>query len=422
MTIQPLRAFQNRNYRLYFYGQSVSLIGTWMQRTAVYWVVYDKTGSSFMLGVAVFAAQFPSFVFSILGGVLSDRYNRYVVLLATQIASLVQAALIATLVYFPSYQVWQVLALTGLLGVINAFDVPARQALVYDLIEKKEDVPNAIALNSSMVHLARIVGPALSGIVLERIGAVACFSVNALSFVAVISSLLMMRLPAYTRAPRTGNALSDMKQGMQYLRSTPSIGVVILMLAFTSLLALPYVTLLPVYAREIFHGDASTFGYLNSFVGIGAIAGAFFLASLKPGAALTKILLINTIVFGAGLVAFSHLTWLAPALFFLIVIGFGMMSQTTISNTLIQLIVTPSMRGRVLSYYAMVFFGMQPIGSLLIGTSSHYIGAPNTILIQGLVTLAIAMVFTPFLGKHLLKPKEKMKIEQLKEDSVETTG
>lgn len=422
MKIQPLKAFQSRNYRLYFYGQSISLIGTWMQRTAVYWVVYDRTGSSFMLGVAVFAAQFPSFIFSIAGGVVSDRYNRYRVLLLTQVASLLQALFLAVLVSYPSYEVWQVLALTVVLGVINAFDVPARQALVYDLIGNKEHVPNAIALNSSMVHLARIIGPALSGIALDRLGAAACFSVNAFSFVAVISSLLMMRLPAYKRAERTGNAFSDMRHGMHYLRGTPSIGVVILMLAFISLLSLPYVTLLPVYAREVFDGDASTFGYLNSFVGIGAIAGAFFLASLRAGAPLTKILLINTVVFGTGLLAFSHLTSLAPALFFLIIIGFGMMSQTTISNTLIQLIVVPSMRGRVLSYYAMVFFGMQPIGSLLIGASSHYIGAPNTLLMQGLITLVIALVFTPFIGKHLLKPREKLKIEQLKEDSVETTG
>jgi MFS family permease len=422
MKIHALKAFQSRNYRLYFYGQSISLIGTWMQRTAVYWVVYDRTDSSFMLGVAVFAAQFPSFLFSIIGGVVSDRYNRYRVLLLTQIASLLQALSLTLVVFTGAYEVWHILALTVMLGVINAFDVPARQSMVYDIIKNKEHVPNAIAMNSSMVHLARIIGPALSGIVLKSLGAAACFGVNTFSFLAVISSLLLMELPPYRRAERTTNALTDMKQGMQYLKSTPSIGVVILMLAFISLLSLPYVTLLPVYAREIFRGDASTFGYLNSFVGVGAIAGALFLASLKPGAPLTKILLINTIVFGAGLVAFSHLQVLLPALIVLAVIGFGMMAQTTISNTLIQLIVVPSMRGRVLSYYAMVFFGMQPIGSLFIGTLSQHLGAPNTLLLQGMTTLTIAFVFTPFLGKHLLKPEAKMKIEQLKEDSVETTG
>lgn len=422
MRLTALRAFQSRNFRLYFSGQSISLIGTWMQRTAVYWVIYERTGSSFMLGLAVFAAQFPSFLLSIVGGVISDRYNRYRVLLATQIASLVQAVLLTILVATGKFEVWHILALTALLGAINAFDVPARQAMIYDMVKNKFHVPNAIALNSSMVHLARIIGPALSGLLLEAVGAAACFSVNAISFLAVIISLLLMKLPPYKKADRTTNALTDMREGFTYLMHTPSISMVILMLAFVSLLALPYVTLLPVYAKEIFLGDASTFGYLNSFVGLGAIGGAIFLASLKPGSRLGKILIINTILFGLGLLAFSHLTSLPVALLFLTLTGFGMMSQTTISNTIIQLAVVPSMRGRVLSYYAMVFFGMQPIGSLLIGAVSQQAGAPDTVLAQGVVTILIALIFAPLLRKRELKPKDKMKIEQLKERSVETTG
>jgi len=420
--LQTLKAFQSRNYRLYFSGQSVSLIGTWMQRTAVYWLVYEKTGSSFMLGAAVFAVQFPSFLLSILGGVVSDRYNRYRVLLLTQVASLVQALLLTALVMSEQYAVWQILTLSVVLGVINAFDVPARQAMVYDMVDHKDNVPNAIALNSSMVHLARLIGPALSGIVLEKFGASVCFLVNAFSFLAVIASLLFMRLPPYKRSERLHTALADMKNGFIYLRDTPAIGKVMIMLALISLLALPYVTLLPVYAREIFHGSASTFGYLNSFVGLGAIGGAIFLASLKTGTDLKKILFVNTILFGVGLFAFSHMTYLPVALFFLVIAGFGMMSQTTISNTLIQLAVTPAMRGRVISYYAMAFFGMQPIGSLLLGALSHYIGAANAMLVQGVVTILIALLFMPFLRKRELKPKDKMKIEQLKERSVETTG
>lgn len=422
MRIQALRAFQSRNYRLYFSGQSVSLIGTWMQRTAVYWVIYERTGSSFMLGLAVFAAQFPSFLLSIIGGVVSDRYNRYRVLLTTQVASLIQAALLTILVATGQYQVWHIMALTAVLGAINAFDVPARQAMIYDMVKIKFHVPNAIALNSSMVHLARIIGPALSGIVLEAVGAAACFTINAVSFLAVIISLLLMKLPAHKKAARTTNALTDMKAGFTYLVNTPSISMVILMLGVISLLSLPYVTLLPVYAKEIFLGDALTFGYLNSFVGLGAIGGAIFLASLKPGSRLGKILIINTILFGLGLLAFSHLTSLPLALLFLTLIGFGMMSQTTISNTIIQLAVVPAMRGRVLSYYAMVFFGMQPIGSLLIGALSQYAGAADTVLAQGVVTILIALVFAPLLRRRELRPKDKMKIEQLKERSVETTG
>jgi len=422
MAIRAFRALQSRNFRLYFFGQSVSLIGTWMQRTAVYWVVYEETQSAFMLGATVFAAQFPAFLFSIVGGVVVDRYNRFRVLLTTQVASLVQAAALATLVATGAYEIWHILALTVMLGTINAFDVPARQSMIYDMVKKKFHVPNAIALNSSMVHLARIIGPALSGIVLEAFGATFCFATNAVSFAAVIVSLLMMQLPPHKKVKRTTTPLGDMKAGFTYLKDTPAISIVILMLACTSLLSLPYVTVLPVYAREIFQGDASTFGYLNSFVGLGAIAGAIFLASLRPGARLAKILLINTTLFGIGLAAFSHLTSLPLALACLILTGFGMMSQTTISNTIIQLTVVPAMRGRVLSYYTMVFFGMQPVGGLLIGTLTHYYGAPNTVLLQGIVTVLIAALFAPRLRRRELKSKDKMKIEQLKERSVETTG
>src|SRR5690606_16366894 len=223
-----------------------------MQRTAVYWVVYEETQSAFMLGATVFAAQFPAFLFSIVGGVVVDRYNRFRVLLTTQFASLVQAASLTLLVATGTYEIWHILILTVMLGTINAFDVPARQSLIYDMVKKKFHVPNAIALNSSMVHLARIIGPALSGIVLETFGATFCFATNAVSFAAVIVSLLMMQLPPYKKVKRTTTPLGDMRAGFSYLKDTPAISMVILMLACTSLLSLPYVTVLPVYAREIF--------------------------------------------------------------------------------------------------------------------------------------------------------------------------
>ncbi|MFD0999704.1 MFS transporter [Ohtaekwangia kribbensis] len=421
MKITFLKAFQSWNYRLYFAGQSVSLIGTWMQRTSVYWLIYEMTQSSFMLGVAVFAAQFPSFLFSIAGGVIADRYNRYHVLLLTQIASLIQAVLLTTLVLLDSYDVWHILTLSVLLGIINAFDVPARQALVYDMVDNKEHLPNAIALNSSMVHTARLIGPAIAGLVLQQYGAAICFLINGLSFIAVLTSLLFMKLPPYKPREHTSNAITDLKEGFGYLKNTPSISMVMMMLACMSLVALPYITLLPIYAKEIFNGEASVFGYLNSFIGLGAVSGAFYLASLKAGSNLKKVLFFNTLVFGLGLIVFSHLTSLPIALFVIAVTGFGMMSQTTISNTLIQTTVTPAMRGRVLSYYAMAFFGMQPIGGLLIGTLSHYVGAPNTILIEGLATLLIALIFFPFLRRDLLKRRHRMKLEQLEERSIETT-
>jgi MFS family permease len=421
MKITAFKALSSRNYRLYFSGQSLSLIGTWMQRTAVYWLIYEKTNSSFMLGVAAFAAQFPSFLLSIIGGVVSDRYHRYRVLLLTQFASLLQAVMLTIIVMAGDYQVWQILVLSVVLGIINAFDVPARQAMVYDMINNKEHMPNAIALNSSMVHTARLIGPAISGIILERFGASVCFLINAISFVAVLFSLFSMKLPPYKKPERVNNAITDLKNGLKYLKDTPAISNVMLMLALVSLLSLPYITLLPVYAKQIFQGQASTFGYLNSFVGLGALGGAIFLASLKPGTDLKKILFANTLIFGAGLMAFSYIADIRLALPFMMMTGFGMMSQTTISNTLIQTAVTPAMRGRAISFYAMAFFGMQPIGGLLIGSVSHYIGAPASLLLQGIVTIGLALIFLPFLRRRDMRPADKMKIEQLEERSVETT-
>ncbi|MEO6548053.1 MAG: MFS transporter [Ferruginibacter sp.] len=406
--INTFKAFRNSNYRLYFSGQSISLIGTWMQRTAVYWVIYLQTQSALMLGITVFASQFPSFLFSPLGGVVSDRYNRYRVLLFTQAASLVQATILTLLVMFTRYTVAEIFLCSFVLGTINAFDVPARQSLVYEIVGNAEDLPNAIALNSSMVNLARLIGPAVSGIVLQKFGAGTCFMMNAVSFIAVIASLLLMRFPKFITPPNTQRIITEFKEGWKYLNHTPSIGFVVLMLACTSLFVLPFSTLLPVYAKVIFKGDATTFGYLNSAIGLGAITGAFFLASLKKGVNLKRILFINLLVFGIGLILFSNMVNLPAALFFATITGFGMMSQTTISNTIIQTNVSVEMRGRVISYFAMAFFGMQPLGGLLIGAISHFIGAPLTILAEGLMALVIAVIFLPFLKKEILKEKDKM--------------
>jgi MFS family permease len=419
MNSSIFRAFSSRNYRLYFSGQSVSLMGTWMQRTAVYWVVYTQTHSAFMLGLAVFAAQFPSFLFSPLGGVISDRYNRYRVLLITQVASLIQAILLTVLVLFTHYTVWEILALSVLLGVINAFDVPARQSMVNEMVNDKADLSNAIALNSSMVNLARLLGPAISGIVLEKFGAGTCFLINALSFITVIVSLLFMRFPEYIPQVHTKKVFNEFKEGWHYLKNTPSIGFVILLLACVSLIVLPFMTLLPVYAKVIFKGDASTFGYLNSAIGLGAISGTIFLASLKTGVDLKKILFINLLIFGAGLILFSHMSSLPIALFFAVLVGFGMMAQTTVSNTIIQTSVSADMRGRVISYFAMAFFGMQPLGGLLIGTLSQYMGAPNVILAEGIAGIGIAVFFLPFLRKDTLKEKDKIKLIELEDPNTD---
>jgi MFS family permease len=256
MNISTFNAFKSRNYRLYFSGQSVSLIGTWMQKTAVSWVIYSETHSKFMLGLTLFASMFPSFVFSFLGGIASDRYDRFKLLLITQFASMAQAVLLTVLIFFKNYTAWEIIALSAVLGLINAFDVPAKQSLVYEMVENKADLPNALALNSSMVNLSRLIGPGLAGLALEKFGQDVCFGLNAVSFIAVIGSLLMMKLPKYIEKPITKNVLGELKDGFNYIRQTPSIKFVLITLALVSLLVLPYATLIPVYAKDIFNGTA----------------------------------------------------------------------------------------------------------------------------------------------------------------------
>jgi len=356
-----------------------------------------------------------------LGGVVSDKYNRYQVMIVTQIASLVQAFLLVVVVMFTQYALWEIFALSALLGTINAFDVPARQSMVNEIISHKEDLPNAIALNSSMVNIARLIGPAISGIVLEKLGAGTCFLINALSFIVVILCLLFMRLPKYIRQQHSKKAMHEFKEGWKYLKRTPSISLVILLIASISISVLPFTTLLPVFAKVIFKGNASTFGYLNSAIGLGAVGGTIFLASLKANVNLKKILFINILILGAGLILFSHSTNLTVALIFAMLSGFGMMSQTTISNTIIQTNVSQEMRGRVISYFAMAYFGMLPLGGLLIGIVSEYIGAPNTILAEGTISIFIAIIFLPFLKKDILKEKDKLTLIEL-EDPTATTN
>jgi len=398
MAITTFSSFKSRNYRLYFFGQSISLIGTWMQKTAVSWVVYTMTHSAFMLGLTIFATQFPSFLFSLPGGIVSDRYNRYKVLLTKQIASMVQGVLLTVVVFAGNYTVWEILALSVVLGMINAFDVPARQPLVHEMVNDKADLPNALALNSTMNNLARLIGPALSGIVLEKFGAGTCFLLNAISFGAVIISLLLMKLPAYIPSTIKKKVTAEVIEG---------------------LFVLPYNTLLPIFAKAVFNGGAATFGYINSFIGLGAVSGAIFLASLKPGADLKFVLLINTIIFGIGLMFFSHISYFPLAMLFAVVCGFGTMSQSTICNTIIQVNSAAPMRGRVMSFIAMSIFGMLPVGSLLIGFVSQKIGAPNAVLCQGIIAIIIAIYFSNFLRKDKLDKKEASQFEEVEDVIME---
>jgi MFS family permease len=399
------RAFRSLNYTLYFIGRSISQFGTWMQRTAVVWVVYSITHSAFLLGVTIFAEQFPSFLFSVLGGVTADRYDRYKIIKITQITSMIQAVMLAVLVMTGHTVVWAILALSVILGIINAFDVPARQALVHEVVADQADLPNALSLTTAMASLAQLLGPALSGIILNAFGAAVCFFINAASFGGVIISLLLMKLPVHEPKKTEKKFITEFTEGFSYLKKTPDLGLIILMLAVISLLVLPYNTLLPVFAKVIFKGNASTFGYINSFVGVGAIIGTIFLASRKPGTHLKKILFISTIIMGVGLIGFSQIKNFPVAMLFAVLTGFGSIAQFTICNIIVQADSAPQMRGRVIGILLMAIFGMMPLGSVIVGAVSEHIGAPKTVLSQGIIGLVVALLFTNFLikkGKNII--------------------
>ena len=391
------RAFRSTNYTLYFTGRAVSQFGTWMQRTAVIWVVYSITKSPFMTGVTIFAEQFPSFLFSIFGGVAADRYDRYKVIKITQVASMVQSVMLAALVFSGHSVVWAILFLSIILGIINAFDVPARQSLVHDVVADPADLPNALSLTTATAGFAQLGGAALSGIVISAFGAAVCFLINAASFGGVLVSLLLMKLPAHSRKKSEKKVMAEFAEGFAYLKQKPDIGVIILIVAIVSFLVLPYNTVLPVFAKVIFKGNAKTFGYINSFVSMGAIACTIYLASRKPGAHLKRILFFSTIAMGIGLVFFSQLKNFPLAMFSAALLGFGAMAQFTVCNIYVQSHSSPQMRGRAIGILLMAIFGMLPLGSLFVGFVAQYIGAPVTVLSEGIIALVVALAFIKFL-------------------------
>jgi len=373
-----------------------------------------------MLGVTVFATLFPTALVSLYGGIVADRYNRYKVLLSTQIISLLQAVLLTlAIVFFKQYAVWEIIILSAMLGIINGFDGPARQSLVRELVENKEDLPNALALNSSMVNLSKLIGPAIAGFILERFGDATCFGFNAISFIPVIISLLLMKLPKQELKPKTDkNLKKEFAEAFFYIKNTPVVISVIIFVGVISLLVLPFSTLTPVFAKDIFKGSASTLGIIDGVIGFGAFIGALFLASLKQGTNLSKVLAINTLVFGIGLTLFSQILILPLALLFIAVGAFGMMSVRTISNTIVQIHVPNQFRGRVISIYLMVLTTMMPIGSLLIGAVSHYIGVQTTVLLEGFLALIIAVFYGRYLKKEKLKKEEQSLLQHQPEEVV----
>jgi MFS family permease len=388
-----LRALGHRNYRLFFAGQGVSLVGTWITRVATSWLVYRLTDSAAMLGIVGFASQIPTFVLAPFAGVWVDRLNRYRVLVATQVLAMLQSFALAGLALAGIITVWHVLALGALQGVINAFDTPARQAMLVDLVEDRADLPNAIALNSSMVNGARLVGPSIAGIVIAAVGEGWCFLADGVSYFAVIVSLLLMRV-SKGRAPRSETrVLQELREGFRYAFGFRPIRAVLVLLAVVSLAGMPYTVLMPVIADRTLHGGPYTLGFLMGVSGVGALCGALYLASRRSVLGLGRVIPIAAATFGVGLIAFGASRWLPLSLPLMLLTGSGFMVQMASSNTILQTIVREEMRGRVMAFYTMAFMGMTPFGSLLAGALASRIGAPRTLMLGGAACIAAAAVF-----------------------------
>jgi len=386
-----LRAFKYRNYRLFFSGQCVSLIGTWMQTVALSWLIYRLTGSPLMLGIAGFAAQAPSLLLAPFTGPAADRFERRRILLVTQTLSMLPALGLAALTLGGSPKPWQIIALASLLGVINAFDMPARQSFIVQLVEKREDLANAIALNSSMFNSARLIGPSIAGVCIAAFGEGICFLLNGLSYLGVIAALLAMRLPPAPAAPRRSRG--SFKEGLKYAAGFPPIKYLLLMLAVGSLLGMPYAVLMPAYVRDILHGGPRTLGFIMASAGVGALTGALRLALLRHPAGLERRIPLFTTVFGLGLVAFSFSQNFLLSAGLIALTGFGMVSFFASSNTVIQTLVDDDKRGRVMALHSLAFMGMAPLGSLMAGAVASHIGVARTMTLSGLCVLAATLAF-----------------------------
>jgi MFS family permease len=386
------RALRHRNFQLFFSGQLISLIGTWMQNVAQAWLVYRITGSSLQLGAIGFASQIPVFIFAPIGGVVADRYNRHRLVVATQVSSMVLALILGGLTLTNLVRVPHIFVLSALLGVVNAFDIPARQSFMVEMVGK-DDLMNAIALNSSMFNGARIIGPAIAGILVAAIGEGWCFVVNGVSYVAVIVGLLMMRVSSSGRRVSESSPLEHIVEGFAFVRKAIPIRDILLLLGVVSLVAMPYSVLMPIFADRVLHGGARALGILMGATGVGALLAALTLAARTGLRGLGKLVGWAAFGFGAGLIAFagSHTFWLSVVL--LIPVGYGMMLETTSSNTLIQAMVPDELRGRVLAVYTMMFMGMAPLGSLFAGAVADRIGAPLTLGIGGAVAMMAATIF-----------------------------
>ena len=386
------RALRHRNFQLFFGGQIISLVGTWMQTVAQAWLIYRLTGSSVLLGLLGFVGQIPIFLLSPLAGLAADRWPRRRVVIATQSASMLLAFILAALTMTGRIRVWEIISLATLLGIVNAFDVPARQSFLIEMVGR-ENLLNAIALNSSMFNGARVAGPAIAGILVALVGEGWCFLLNGVSYLAVIAGLFMMRIEKLKPVHDGAAPLEKLREGFRFARHAKPIRALLMLVGLVSFMALPFSVLMPIFAVQILHGGASAYGTLMGAVGVGAMFGALTLAMRQQLRGLGNIVAYSATVLGASLVLFSASHWYWISFTILILSGFTMMMQFTATNTLIQAMVPDQLRGRVMSLYSMMFIGMAPIGSLVAGKMAQHIGAPSTVALGGLASLVGGVVF-----------------------------
>ena len=400
------RALRHRNFRLFFGGQSVSLIGTWITRVATSWLVYRLTGSALLLGVVGFCGQIPTLLVAPIAGVYVDRWDRHRVLVVTQALSLLQSLALGILAVTHRITVAEVLGLQVVQGLINAFDTPARQAFVSEMVDDRADLPNAIALNSSMVNGSRILGPSIGGVIIGAVGEGWCFLIDAISYVAVIWSLYAMHVRPRTRPTRDAPVFDELATGFRYVTRSVPIRTALLLLSLVSTMGMPYTTLMPVIAKQTLHGGPNTLGLLMSASGVGALAGALYLASRRSVVGLGRVIPIATIAFGLGLVAFSltRSVWLATLV--LPLVGAGFMIELASTNTVVQTLVDEDLRGRVMAFYTMAFFGTAPLGSLLSGVLADRIGAEATVAAGGVACVLGGLLFAARLPqlRELVRP------------------
>lgn len=408
------RALRHRDYRLFFFGQGVSLIGTWMQHTALGWLIFKITGSEVLLGAVAFAGQIPIFLLAPLAGVMADRWDQRRILVAMQSLAMVQACVLSVLILTGTLatasDTWMIVALTVFLGTVNALEMPTRQSFVVRMVDDRADLSNAIALNSMLMNGSRLVGPAVAGLIVKfgsdwmagwRIpnpGEAACFGLNFLSYAAVIAALLALRpAPHEARAVRR-HPLHELHEGLVYAWRAPAIRLLLMFMAGLSLLGIPYAVLMPVFAKKILHGDAQTLGSLMSSVGVGAVVGTALLASRRNPLGLGRLMVVAGALFGCALIAFSFSRTIWLSMLILTVTGFGLVSQVVSGNTLLQTLVDDDKRGRIMGLHAVAFLGMMPFGSLAGGWAAKHWGAPRTVLICGIATILGAIVFSTRLG------------------------